>query len=404
MADTTEFKTDTIVYFLGYTGELDPSAPLKEGDVLKIIQEDNGEGILCNAPFISAPEYCFETEIRIATDEEIAASWVQAERDQAASEVVEEAEQVSGEAAADTTEATTEVVTEAAPAKGKGGKAAKAQTKKERVAETVANDPNINTDTDAEETTAIALRINASESMTVDQIKQLDGDAVLEAAVNLVEANSHNQYQLGGVLAHIYSAGLFKRLGYDGKRAFANYLDEKLGMNYRKAMYLIDLYETFTRLGVSEERLATIGWSKAKEFISAATPDNIDTLIEYAATHTRNEVVDFVKSEMVDASDGSNRVEMTKFSFSVTKEAAANIEAGLATAKSQCNSDKTGDQFEFIVSEWRQMNSGIEVPLDDAISILEAKYGVKLVIDESVDESYAPNLEREEGEEVVAAE
>lgn len=396
MADTTSasaFKNDMIVYFKGYTGELDPSAPLKEGDVLKVIGEDTGEGILCNAPYLQQPEYVFEPEIRIATDEEIAASWVQAERDEQAAGVIEgtttEAEVV--------TEAVTETAAEPKAAKGKGGK-----TKKERVAEAVASDPNLS-GTSAEESTALALRINTSSSMTVEEIKQLDGDAVLEAAVNLVEQKSHNDYQLGGVLSHIYAGGLFKRLGYDGKRAFANYLDEKLGMQYRKAMYLIDFYETCTRLGVSEERLATIGWSKAKEFLSAATPDNIDTLIEYASTHTRNEIVDFVKSEMVDASDGSNRVEMVKYNFSVTAEAAANINAALALAKSQCNSEKVGDQFEYIAGEWRQMNTGIEVPVEDAIAILEAKYGIKLRIDDNVDEAYEPELDRDE-QEVVAAE
>ncbi len=74
-----------------------------------------------------------------------------------------------------------------------------------------------------------------------------------------------------------------------GKRGFEDYIEKELGVKYRKARYLINIYDYFTALGIDETKLGQMGWSKAKELVGKATKENFDELVEFANNHTRDE-------------------------------------------------------------------------------------------------------------------
>jgi len=202
----------------------------------------------------------------------------------------------------------------------------------------------------------------------------------LAAAKSLVDQVDNTYFTLGGVLHHIYAEGVFKVAGYDGKRGFADYVSKELGIQYRKAMYLIDIYVAFRNLGVDEVQLAAIGWSKAKELTKVATPDNIDQLMEMAATSTREEIQTFIQRETVGAGDATTgtRVSKTKLQFSLFEDQAATVTRALTAAGQALGNEDQNQALESICAEYLQTNESVETTLEDAIRFVEAKYGVTL--------------------------
>jgi hypothetical protein len=204
----------------------------------------------------------------------------------------------------------------------------------------------------------------------------------LDAAKALVTQVEETYFTLGGVLAHIYYEGIFKSVGYTGKRGFAEYVEKELGVQYRKAMYLIDIYVHFRKLGVDERRLTEIGWSKAKELTKYATPENFDELIELAGTKTREELVEHLRETMVDA-EGVNpdRVRRLTLKFQLFQDQGETVTRALDEAKQRVGNDSPEQALEYICAEWLQMTDGIEIPLEDAIRQLQVKYGVTVTVD-----------------------
>lgn len=383
----SEIQAGAYFQFAGYDEASGDTPILKEGEIIQVSSYSTENGIIARSLLTNAEDNVFETEVVFAD---------QADIDAALASVAGTAGE---EAPAETQEATTEETTEEAPADAKADKPAKAakadkaakankaksthktnQQKREEVKDAVAENPVTDTAVapgSAESMRALTIGTN---SRSVQDILQMGGDEILGAAEDLYEQAETAYFTLGGVLAHVYSENLHKRLGFDGKRSFARYVEERLGMDYRKAMYWIDIYTGFSKLGISEDRLAGIGWSKAKEIIKVADKARAEELIEFAQEHTRAELIEQVKTDNVEAGDGSGttRMKMTTFKFVVSEAAGVNINAALTSAANQCGSDKLGDQFEFIVGEWRTMQEGIDVPVEEAIALLEAKYGVSL--------------------------
>jgi hypothetical protein len=205
----------------------------------------------------------------------------------------------------------------------------------------------------------------------------------LDAAKMLVERVEETYYTLGGVLADIYEQGIYKSVGYDGKRGFADYTQAELGIQYRKAMYLIDIYQRMQALGLDDTRLREIGWSKAKELLRFATADNFDDLVDYAKEHTREQLVDYLKTSNVsDGSEGTagGTVKKTKLSFSLFADQAEGVTRAIDAAKNMVGSDDPNQALEYICTEWSQMTESVEVSLEDALAHLQAKYGVSVVV------------------------
>jgi hypothetical protein len=121
----------------------------------------------------------------------------------------------------------------------------------------------------------------------------------LDAAKAVARKVDETKFTLGGVLNHIYSEGIHKTAGYDGKRGFANYCETELGIEYRKAMELRNIYMIYAQAGVDETRLFEIGWSKAKELARLSVDtlrSNFNALAEFAVAHTRDELIEYIRT------------------------------------------------------------------------------------------------------------
>jgi hypothetical protein len=112
------------------------------------------------------------------------------------------------------------------------------------------------------EPTNNALIVRVQDTKAVARLLKVHN--TLDAAKALVDQGQES-ITLGGVLWHIYYEGTFKLAGYDGKRGFAAYVKTELGLSYRKAMDLINLYVICRGVGVDEKLLGKVRKWKGTE-------------------------------------------------------------------------------------------------------------------------------------------
>ncbi|QSY98693.1 hypothetical protein J2J97_31985 (plasmid) [Rhizobium bangladeshense] len=205
----------------------------------------------------------------------------------------------------------------------------------------------------------------------------------LEAAKELVARAEETEFTLGGVLAHILREGIHRKLGYDGKRGFEDYIEKELGVKYRKARYLINIYEYFTALGVDETLLGGMGWSKAKELVGVATKETFDELVEFANQHTRDELIEEIRTKYVNAADGEaeqTTAKLTTWTFKLFDNQNVTVKRAIDAAMKQASTDKIGVALELVCGEWSMLSENNQMTLEEHIELLQARFDVRLSI------------------------
>lgn len=222
------------------------------------------------------------------------------------------------------------------------------------------------------------------------------------AAKSLVEQGEKTDFTLGGVLYEIHEQNLYWKVrgedgverDFGGKRGFEEYAEQFLGIQYRKAMYLIKIYTSFRKLDIDESKLGKIGWSKAKELTRLAKltdeegnsilQRDFDKLVEYIEddTNTREDLIEHIKTSYLNANQ-VERVRKSKFNFVLVGEAGDNVNQILNEA-AQATEDPANLNvvFEQIVTEWA-MTSG-RLSLEQSIAAIQNQFGVTLgVVEDS---------------------
>lgn len=218
------------------------------------------------------------------------------------------------------------------------------------------------------------------------------GNDALNGVKELIKRNNQTEYAIGGVMSHIRSTNLYLTLGekYEGNNGFKLYIEDELDIRPRKADYLIKTFDYFSELGIDENRLHAMGWTKAKELVGIAVED-FDRLANFADNHTVKELQEHLKTGTLQVTDGTS-METAKYTLNFKGSACETIKRALAEVKKYSGNDHVGDGFEYICMDWLQLSVEGETTLETELRLLEAKYNVNLV--EVRDE--ATNAEAEE--------
>lgn len=190
-----------------------------------------------------------------------------------------------------------------------------------------------------------------------------DGSDAITAAKRLVESAERTYYTLGGVLAYIdrnKTYETFKVKGefpYQGREGFEAFCSEHIGVEYRKARYLIAIYEAFTNAGLTEKKIGGIGWSKAKELVAIlqAEPDKVDQWVDKAKASGIPALKEAVKARMVKLGakqHGNSGSKLFTCRFSVHQDEGAVVTEALALAKEQIETESDNEAFAHIMKEW----------------------------------------------------
>lgn len=196
------------------------------------------------------------------------------------------------------------------------------------------------------------------------------GKTAVAAAKKLVETAERTYFTLGGVLAYINQNATFEKVKvdgefpYKGKEGFEAFCVETLNIKYRKATYLIAIYEAFTNAGLTERKLQTIGWSKAKELVAIlnAEPEQANEWIEKAKKVGTAELQEQVKTRLTTLGakvhgNSKNQVKSVVCKFVVHEDEGEVVKEALALAKEQAETESDSAAFAYILKEWLALQS-----------------------------------------------
>jgi hypothetical protein len=207
---------------------------------------------------------------------------------------------------------------------------------------------------------------------SVKEALKLHGSA-LAAATKLYSEVERTYLTLGGCLAVIQRDDLQadpklvkKGSVYEpGQKGFKSFCEEVVSISYRKAQYLINIYETVSKLGISESQLAGIGWSKLKDAVGYLNTEGAEVEEVLAAAKEMNgtDFANEMKKRIVDAGGKlhgrSNSTEMTIFRFALhmdqgekLAEALDSAADALGVAKPSEDKGTMGQCLDHIVTEW----------------------------------------------------
>lgn len=165
----------------------------------------------------------------------------------------------------------------------------------------------------------------------------------------LLDNIDHDYFRLGGVLATIQAQGWFMDKGHETFRAF---VESECGIQYRKSMYLIEIYNGLVESGVAWDQVKHLGWTKLKELASILSTDNVADWVAVAENLTVLQLIDHIK-ESTKGENASNSPEKattasstTTMTFKLHEDQKATVREALDKAKHE-----TGTEFDAVALE-----------------------------------------------------
>lgn len=117
---------------------------------------------------------------------------------------------------------------------------------------------------------------------TASDLENLTREAAFEMVPMLIDSVDFSYFKLGGVLSVIQDNGWWE----DDADTFKSFIEDNFGLHYRKAMYLINIYDKLVEAGISWDKVSGLGWTKLKDLADILTQENVDEWAERAANLT----------------------------------------------------------------------------------------------------------------------
>ncbi len=223
----------------------------------------------------------------------------------------------------------------------------------------------------------------AEEAEDADALPDLEGEDeevlalvngerdLVEVAQELETAAAVSEYRLGGILYHIKKDKSYVQYGdaeqgvdYSEKGGFATFLKDYFNVEYRKAMYLIDIYVAFTLAGIEApaEKVAAMGWAKASKIARPMMAEGakVEDLVELAETNTLADLSTAIKEQVNvggTGSTGGNKVTRTTLKFRLLEQEGATAVGILDAVKEAQSLKDIGEALMFILNDWASTNA-----------------------------------------------
>jgi hypothetical protein len=211
----------------------------------------------------------------------------------------------------------------------------------------------------------------------------IKGDAYL-LVPTLLDNINFDYFKLGGVLSVIRDNKWWQQ-DYGAEMPFNKFLELKFGLHYRKAMYLIQIYNDLLASGVKWEQVHDVGWTKLKEISSILSTENVDEWVAAARELTTIELAEKVAKYKMGKLETSGLVPVEtaekvteSMSFKVHKDQKDTIQMAIVKAKSEADTEYDAVALEAICLNY--LSGGKTTKPKSLKSILEA-YSPKEVLD-----------------------
>lgn len=141
---------------------------------------------------------------------------------------------------------------------------------------------------------------------TAHEVENLKEEKAFKLVPQLLNNIDHDYFRLGGVLAVIQEQGWYMDKGHENFRAF---VEAECGIQYRKAMYLIEIYNGLVESGVKWEQVKHLGWTKLKELAKHLTPENVSEWVGLAENMTVLQLQETIKQKTAGTAESPEKTE-----------------------------------------------------------------------------------------------
>lgn len=407
-SELTKVSVGDIVMFVGYSGfneaDEDQTPKIPDGTKCRVTEINlETKGVMVEVVSdTSISDTAFPDEIDmlpVETDavdpqaadqpEDVATETTDAKTTKAAKAAKAKAAKAAKAKASKATKAAPKVVEETSPDKSNGEDTSPQVLAEEDTgdqttditAEVPTEDPTeeVETNTDAALSVPLPADGFADSDSVTDEIQRSSGDAI--NAARMVSRRSQDaDFILGGVLHNIHRNKLHEAMGYDRKNGFREFCENEIGVGYRKAAYLIKIYEWARGLNIDEHELGDIGWTKARQLAAAnVTQDQFVEMAQFARTHSKEELEDHIKTTMVNTGP-TDTVQKKVFKFTLYADEANIVERALITAQGLCGDDDISKAFAYMAADWAMINEGVTMTEAQILHQASVKLGGKRVV------------------------
>lgn len=133
------------------------------------------------------------------------------------------------------------------------------------------------------------------------EIESLTADEARNMAQQLSNAGEFENFRLGGVFSTVNRNKYFLEYGFEDFKAW---VEAEHGIKYRKAMYLLQIYDAVLEFNLKWEEIQHIGWTKLKTLLNPnltmVTAENIADWVKKAEKLTVMQLEDLLKSKSGD--------------------------------------------------------------------------------------------------------
>lgn len=200
------------------------------------------------------------------------------------------------------------------------------------------------------------------------EVENLSQKQAFALVGELVQSSGLNEFRLGGVLAAIQDKAASEggEAWLDGLPSFKELVDEKFGLHYRKAMYLISIYKNLVEKQIPWSAVKGIGWTKLKELAPILTAKNAESWAAKAAKLTVLQLIEAVKKAEQKGSDAgeSSTSSVTTLTFKLHEDQKATVRQALNKAKKESGTE-FDSQALMLVSTSYLGNATAEAPKAD---------------------------------------
>lgn len=193
------------------------------------------------------------------------------------------------------------------------------------------------------EVTATKTKVTSrttSKDKIADAVKVIENyseDQAHKALLNKINNRDNEAFEIGGVLSLVQRNNWFK--GYANLK---EYCANEFGLDYRKAMYYIGIYNNLLDSGVSWDSVKHLGWTKLSRLSQVMTKDNAAEWIEKAKNMTvvaLEQAIKGNKSSSAPADSSGIKSETTSLTFKLHKDQAETVREALAKAKGELQTE-----------------------------------------------------------------
>ncbi len=198
---------------------------------------------------------------------------------------------------------------------------------------------------------------------TCQAIESLQAKEALPLAKQLIESNDYNEFKLGGILAVIDVNSYWKESGHENFKAF---IEAEFNLQYRKAMYLMNIYNCLVESGVEWDQVKDLGWTKLKEICGKLTLDNVDKWVELAKKCTTVQLIAEIKQRDGDCElkepkadkDEADTPDVSTRTFQVHNEQKQTINDAVGKAKEELDTEHDNTAITSICEQYLQGKLG----------------------------------------------